>query len=60
MEAPIYGKVEGMGKPRLVLHIGTEKTGTTHTQMFLKQNRERLAEFGIALGEGSEADYSNL
>lgn len=47
-----------MGKPKLVLHIGTEKTGTTHTQMFLKRNRERLAELGIALGPDARADSS--
>lgn len=46
-----------MAKPRLVLHIGTEKTGTTHTQRFLKLNRERLTRFGIALGPEKQADY---
>ena len=29
-------------KPDLVLHIGTEKTGTTTIQNFLKANRDQL------------------
>lgn len=34
-------------KPALLLHIGTEKTGTTSIQEFLSFNRARLAESGI-------------
>lgn len=34
-------------KPRLILHIGTEKTGTTFIQQFLSRNRRALAEQGI-------------
>lgn len=32
---------------RAILHIGTEKTGTTTLQVFLKTNRERLLEKGF-------------
>lgn len=32
--------------PRLVLHIGTEKTGTTSIQESLARNRQKLAELG--------------
>ena len=31
----------------LVLHIGTGKTGTSTLQLFLRRNRERLAELGV-------------
>jgi len=33
---------------RAILHIGTEKTGTTSIQSFLTQNREGLKQFGYA------------
>ena len=33
---------------RAILHIGTEKTGTTSIQSFLTQNRESLVKFGYA------------
>ncbi len=33
---------------RAILHIGTEKTGTTSIQSFLTQNRKELAQFGYA------------
>jgi len=36
---------------KLVLHIGTEKTGTTSVQNFFRWNRERLAERGILYPE---------
>ena len=35
---------------RVVLHIGTEKTGSTAIQNFLHHNRKRLAEWGIVPG----------
>lgn len=34
-------------KPRLLLHIGTEKTGTTSIQHFLHDNKPRLLDQGI-------------
>ena len=33
---------------RLVLHIGTFKTGTTHLQVFMRRNQEQLAAHGVA------------
>ncbi|ASF45581.1 hypothetical protein [Methylovulum psychrotolerans] len=36
-----------MTKPTLLLHIGTEKTGTTSIQEFLAHNRRRLQQAGI-------------
>ncbi len=38
-------------KPRLYLHIGRPKTGSTALQGFLLKNRERLAENGICYAE---------
>lgn len=35
------------GKPKAILHIGVEKTGTTTIQEFLHLNRKRLAQQGI-------------
>ena len=44
---------------RLYLHIGTEKTGTTSIQKFLKINRVLLAKHGIGIPEslGAEMHY---
>ncbi len=36
-------------QPRLILHIGTEKTGTTALQHWLRDQREQLARFGVGL-----------
>ena len=36
-----------MNKPRLILHIGTHKTGTTGIQRFCAVNRETLLQAGI-------------
>jgi hypothetical protein len=36
---------------RLLLHIGTEKTGTTSIQAFLALNRDRLLEHGVLVPE---------
>jgi len=41
------GKVVSGQKPGLILHIGTEKTGTTTIQEFLHLNRNLLAGMGI-------------
>ena len=38
-----------MVKPRLVLHIGTEKTGTTTIQHFLRLNRRLLSQHSILI-----------
>lgn len=38
-----------MVKPRLVLHIGTEKTGTTTIQHFLRMNRRVLSRHSILI-----------
>lgn len=35
------------GRPRLLLHLGTHKTGTTALQFFLQQQRETLRKQGI-------------
>lgn len=40
-----------MSKMTLVLHIGTEKTGTTMIQKWLYQNRRNLMEQGVFLSE---------
>ena len=44
---------------KLYLHIGTEKTGTTSIQKFLKINKQLLAEHGIGVPErlGEEMHY---
>ena len=34
---------------RLILHIGTEKTGSTSIQVFLRINQKRLAEAGVGV-----------
>lgn len=49
-----------MKRANLVLHVGTEKTGTTHLQAFMKLNRERLRTFGIALTSDPTEDRSTL
>ena len=36
-----------MSKPRLILHIGSQKTGTTSIQKFLEINRHYLYEQDI-------------
>ena len=38
-------------KTNLTLHIGTEKTGTTRNQNFLKANKERLLKQSIYISE---------
>ena len=38
--------------PRILLHIGTHKTGTTSIQRFLDQQRDRLAMLGVAFYRG--------
>lgn len=38
---------------RAILHIGTEKTGTTSIQSFLTQNRQELRQFGYAYLEST-------
>jgi hypothetical protein len=35
--------------PRLILHIGTEKTGTTALQYWLRDHKEELASHGVGL-----------
>ena len=40
-----------LNKPNLILHIGTEKTGTTTIQNFLKENRERLLKQSIYISK---------
>lgn len=40
-----------MGRMNLVLHIGTEKTGTTLLQSWLYNNRQALSENGIFLSD---------
>lgn len=37
---------------RLILHIGTEKTGSTSIQVFLRINQKRLAEAGVGVPSG--------
>lgn len=54
---------EGAGRWRCVLHIGTEKTGTTSVQGFLALNREALAERGyfvpVSLAAGGDPAVLN-
>ena len=38
--------------PRLILHIGTEKTGTTALQYWLRDHKEELASHGVGLPSG--------
>lgn len=38
-----------MDGPRLTLHIGTEKTGSTSIQSFLRANRKNLLKLGICI-----------
>ena len=40
-----------LNQPNLTLHIGTEKTGTTTIQNFLKANKERLLKQSIYISE---------
>lgn len=40
-----------MSRPRLVLHIGTHKTGTTSIQSWFARNAQRLAKTGICYPE---------
>lgn len=42
-----YNKLFKKRKKKFVLHIGTNKTGTTAIQTFLFKNRKKLAEIGI-------------
>ena len=44
---------------RLIVHIGTEKTGSTTLQAFLNDNREQLAKDGFALFQ-PECDATQL
>lgn len=53
-----------IGRPRLVLHAGTHKTGTTAIQRVLKEHRRRLSKQGLVypdarpfLGGSSEAHH---
>lgn len=41
-----------MTAPRILLHIGTHKTGSTSIQQFLHQRRDRLAAHGVAFYRG--------
>ena len=43
----------------LVLHIGTEKTGTTSIQEFLKKNIVRLRENGVYIPQSPMVGYGN-
>ena len=43
----------------LVLHIGTEKTGTTSIQEFLKKNMVRLRENGVYIPQSPMVGYGN-
>ena len=44
---------------KLILHIGTEKTGTTSIQRFLKLNRIELAKYGYYVPESSALPSGN-
>lgn len=51
-------------KPKLILHIGTEKTGTTTIQSFLRINKDKLADlnfiFPTMLGRPSHQKFTFL
>lgn len=55
----------GRGKPKLVLHIGRQKTGTTSVQRFLAANTEQLKAAGVLYpcagrNEGQHAAHHQL
>ena len=43
----------------LVLHIGTEKTGTTSIQEFLKKNRDKLRKKGVYIPQSPMVGNGN-
>jgi len=43
----VLGKLNNLVKPRLILHVGTPKTGTTTLQFFLHQYHQTLSDLGI-------------
>jgi len=45
---------------RLILHIGTTKTGTTSIQSFLHRNRERLLDQGVSYASHRNSVNQNL
>lgn len=51
-------RLQGSGRPRVYLHIGEPKTGTTFLQRSMWANRTRLAERGVLLAGYSHRDHS--
>jgi hypothetical protein len=49
-----------MQKLKVILHIGTEKTGTTSIQKFLGINRDKITEDCILLSSGLINNYNNI
>ncbi len=56
--------IKKLQKPKLILHIGTEKTGTTTIQSFLRINKDKLANlnfiFPTMLGAPSHQEFTFL
>lgn len=48
------------GRPRLVLHVGTHKTGTTSIQQALRDNRDALRRAGICYPDPSRDPHPHL
>ncbi len=44
---PAQDRLKFKGRPRLILHIGSQKTGTTTIQGFLKNSAPQLSELGV-------------
>jgi hypothetical protein len=51
-------RLPGRGRPRVYLHIGEPKTGTTFLQRSMWANRTRLADRGVLLAGYSHRDHS--
>ncbi|MDZ7839283.1 MAG: hypothetical protein U5R46_00460 [Gammaproteobacteria bacterium] len=58
MMAPL-SRFQSSARPRAILHIGTEKTGTTTIQQFLAKNRSQLLKKGVLVPASAENKYHN-
>src|SRR5215475_13246602 len=58
LRADRRNRVPGGGRPRVYLHIGEPKTGTTFVQQAMWANRAQLAAHGVLLPGYSHRDHS--